>query len=178
MVRTCRRSSYPRSMRKSSVATCASLAARGRRPLSIPEARKPSVSIMPGPSEFTRILRGPSSLLDITRSNAQTAETSPFPLDDSTTIAISDSPASASKIDCNSLAVHPQVGSTNEANLYTATLGRLFTGAKFLQIRVCRTLVARQGRRDSDKVSRNRQAPPPASLIRAPMPDRVDLGSN
>lgn len=126
----CRRSSYPRSMRKSSVATCASLAARGRRPLSIPEARKPSVSIMPGPSEFTRILRGPSSLLDITRSNAQTAETSPFPLDDSTTIAISDSPASASKIDCNSLAVHPQVGSTNEANLYTATLGRLFTGIR------------------------------------------------
>ena len=35
--------------------------------------------------------------------------------------------------------------------------------------------MARQGRRDSDKVSRNRQAPPPASLIRAPMPDRVDF---
>ena len=35
-------------------------AARGRRPLSIPEARKPSVSIMPGSSEFTRILRGPA----------------------------------------------------------------------------------------------------------------------
>jgi hypothetical protein len=35
--------------------------------LSIPEARKPSVSIMPGSIEFTQILLGPNSWFDITR---------------------------------------------------------------------------------------------------------------
>ena len=46
-------------MRPSGVSrSCCSL----NSPLSRPEARRPSVSTMPGSSEFTRILRGPSSL--------------------------------------------------------------------------------------------------------------------
>jgi hypothetical protein len=49
-------------------------------------------------SEFTQILRGPNSRFDVTRSNAQTAATSPFLLDVSTTIAISDSHASAPRL--------------------------------------------------------------------------------
>jgi hypothetical protein len=39
-------------------------------------------------------------------------------------------------------------------------------------------MVATRVRRDLDKVSRNRQAPSPASLIRAQMPDRVDESSS
>jgi hypothetical protein len=39
-------------------------------------------------------------------------------------------------------------------------------------------MVAREGRRDLDKVSRNRQAPSPTSLICAPMTNRVDESSS
>ena len=112
--------------------------------------------------------RGLGSLFDITRSNAQTAETFPSLLDDSTTIATSDSPASTPRlISILWQCIHrwPQ----RMKRISTQQLGGSLSVSG--HNRVCRSMW-QDGGRDLDKVSRNRQARSRLSLIRAQMPDR------